>query len=232
MEEGILWGTVSAFWLGILTSISPCPLATNIAAVSYLGRQVDHPRTVFAGGLLYALGRALVYVAIGSILLAGLLTAPGVSSFLQKHMNRFLGPILVVVGLFLLELIRIRLPGLGKTGEKLQDRFRSRGIWGALPLGALFALSFCPVSAALFFGSLMSLALKAESPVLLPALYGAGTAFPVMVFAVLVAFGAHGIGRVFDRLTQVERWGRRITAVIIIGVGIWMTLSYTFGLTW
>jgi cytochrome c biogenesis protein CcdA len=186
----------SALWLGILTSISPCPLATNIAAVSFLGRRVDKPRLVFGGGLLYALGRALAYVALGAFLLAGLMSAPGVSSFLQRHINRIVGPLLVVVGLFLLELIRVRLPGLGRSGERLQNRLESRGMWGAVPLGALFALSFCPV----------------------------------VMFAVLVAAGARGVGLAFKRVTLIERWVRRILAVIFIGVGIYMTLSYTFEL--
>ena len=220
----------SALWLGILTSISPCPLATNIAAVSFLGRRVDRPRLVFGGGLLYALGRALAYVALGALLLAGLMSAPGVSSFLQRHMNRIVGPLLVVVGLFLLELIRVRLPGLGHSGERLQHRLASAGMWGALPLGVLFALSFCPVSAALFFGSLMALALEAQSPLLIPTVYGVGTALPVITFAVLIALGARGVGLAFKRVTHVERWARRVMAVVFIGAGLYMTLSYTFGL--
>jgi cytochrome c biogenesis protein CcdA len=220
----------SALWLGILTSISPCPLSTNIAAVSFLGRRVDSPRLVLGGGLLYALGRAIAYVAIGAVLLAGLLSAPGVSSFLQKHMSRIVGPVLVLVGVFLLEVISIRLPALGRSGKPLQDRLASRGMWGAAPLGALFALSFCPLSAALFFGGLMPLALQQKSPVLIPTLYGAGTALPVVVFAVLIAAGARGLGVAFKRVTDVERWARRGMAVIFIGVGVYMTLSYTFGL--
>jgi cytochrome c biogenesis protein CcdA len=226
----LILGVGTALWLGILTSISPCPLATNIAAVSFLGRRVDSPRMVLGGGLLYALGRAAVYVALGALLLAGLMSAPGVSSFLQRYMNRIVGPLLIVVGLFLLEAIRMRLPGLSRSGEKLQARFASRGMWGAAPLGALLALSFCPVSAALFFGSLVPLALQAESPVLIPTAYGVATAFPVVLFAVLIAFGARGVGVAFKRLTAVELWARRVMAVIFIGVGGYMTLAYTFGL--
>jgi len=158
------------------------------------------------------------------------MSAPGVSSFLQRHMNRIVGPLLIVVGLFLLEVIRVRLPGLGRSGENLQHRLSSRGMWGAAPLGALFALSLCPVSAALFFGSLLPMAFEARSPVLLPAVYGAGTALPVVLFAVAVAMGARGVGLIFKRVTRIERWARRVTAVILIGVGVYMTLSYTFEL--
>jgi cytochrome c-type biogenesis protein len=220
----------TALWLGILTSISPCPLATNIAAVSFLGRRVDAPLVVFGGGLLYALGRMVTYATLGTLLLAGLMSAPGVSSFLQRHMHRIMGPLLIVVGLFLLEVIRMRLPGLGRSGEILQNRFGSRGMWGAIPLGALFALSFCPVSAALFFGSLVPLALQFESPVLIPTVYGFGTALPVILFAILIALGVRGLGIVMKRVTAIERWARRVMAVIFIGVGIYMTVVFTFGL--
>jgi len=220
----------SAVWLGILTSISPCPLATNVAAISYLGRRVDSPRHVLGGGLLYTVGRTVAYVALGFVCVMGLLSMPEVSRFLQRHMNRILGPVLIVAGVFLLEVIRPVLPGLGKRGEKLRERLQSKGVWGAAPLGALFALSFCPVSAALFFGSLVPLAVRFDSPVLFPTLYGAGTAMPVVGFAVLVAFGARFVAKAFDRLAVVERWARRLTGVVFVVVGIYMTLIYTLGI--
>jgi cytochrome c biogenesis protein CcdA len=220
----------SAVWLGILTSISPCPLATNIAAVSFLGRRVDSPTAVLGGGMLYALGRTVAYVMLGALLLAGLMSAPGVSTFLQRNMNRLVGPVLIVVGLFLLEIIRLRLPGAGRSREELQSRLAARGMWGAAPLGALFALSFCPVSAAFFFGSLLPLALEVDSPLLLPTVYGVGTALPVIFFALLLAMGAKGIGLAFKRLAAIEFWVRRIMAIIFVAVGLYMTLLYTFGI--
>jgi len=226
----LLVAAASALWLGILTSISPCPLATNIAAVSYLGRRVDRPWQVLGGGLLYSLGRTIAYVALGTLIVAGLLSMPKAARFLQQYMNQIIGPLLIITGLFLLEVLRIRLPGLGRASERMQQRFARLGMLGAVPLGALFALSFCPVSAALFFGSLMALALRLESPVLLPTIYGIGTALPVVLFALLVAVGARFIGRLFDRLTVIERWARRVTGIVFIVVGLYMTLIYSFGL--
>jgi cytochrome c biogenesis protein CcdA len=220
----------SAVWLGLLTSISPCPLATNVAAISYLGRRVDSPRHVLGGGLLYTLGRTATYVALGVVIVMGLLSMPETSRFLQRHMNRILGPVLIVVGILLLEVIRPVLPGLGRWGERLRQRLETKGVWAAIPLGALFALSFCPVSAALFFGSLVPLAVRFDSPVLYPSLYGAGTALPVVGFAILIAFGARFVAKGFNSLAVVERWARRLTAVIFIGVGIYMTLIYTLGI--
>ncbi len=225
--DGFVIGLASAFWLGILTSISPCPLATNIAAISYIGRRVDRPRLVFWAGMLYTLGRALTYLALGVLLVAGLLSAPLVSHFLQKYMIKLLSPILIIVGMFLLELIRFSTSGSG-ISERIQKRAESWGIWGAGLLGFVFALSFCPLSAVLFFGSLLPLAVQYNSGVLLPLAYGIGTALPVFGFAVIIALGARSLGKAFNKITQFERWARRITGFIFIGVGVYFTLAYIF----
>lgn len=229
--SGLVLGAASALWLGILTSISPCPLATNITAVSFVARGVGNPGKVFLTGLLYTLGRALTYITLGVLLVSSLVSAPYVSHFLQKYMNQLLGPVLVFVGLVLLELIRFSLPGVG-AGNQMQERVRSLGIWGAVPLGAVFALSFCPVSAALFFGSLIPAALRYESGVMLPSLYGVGTALPVLVFAVLIAWGAKSVGQAYNKLTVLEKWARKITGSIFILVGIYYCLVHLFGLSW
>ena len=218
---------VTALWLGILTSVSPCPLATNIAAISFIGRRVEQPRQVIAGGALYTLGRSVTYVFLGVALVFSLLSAPHISNFLQTYMNKVLGPALVVVGMFLLGLLHFSWDGAG-LAVSMERRARKSGLWGAFLLGVGFALSFCPVSAALFFGSLVPLAVRNESAVLLPTFYGMGTALPVVVFAIVVALGAHSLGRLLDRVTLVERWARRITGVVFVGVGIYLSLVYIF----
>ena len=216
-----------ALWLGILTSVTPCPLATNIAAISYIGRRVANSRQVFLSGLLYTLGRTAVYLVLGIVLVAGLLAIPQLSLFLQRYMNKLLGPIVILVAMFLLGLIVLRFGG-GGVSEKLQNRVDTMGIWGAGLLGIVFALSFCPISAGLFFGSLITLSLKFGSAVLLPALYGVGTAVPVIVFAVLIAISAQSVGKAFDRLTQIEWWARMITGLVFLAVGAYYSLRYTF----
>ncbi len=218
--------SAAALWMGLLTSVSPCPLAANIAAISYLGREVGSRRRALAGGLLYTLGRALAYVALAAILVGGLLSVPAVALFLQQHMNRVLGPLLVGVGLVLLEWVRM--PGFGsRIYDRTGRRLVQAGPLGALPLGAVLALAFCPVSAGLFFGGLIPLALKHQSPLLLPALYGLGTGLPVVVFAVLVSAGLAWAGSAFHRLMAVERWARRVTAVVVIAVGLYYTWTFT-----
>ena len=225
--SGLGLAALSALWFGILTSISPCPLATNITAISFVGRKTGSPAGVLLSGLLYTVGRALVYTAIGMLLVMSLLSAPTVSMTLQTWMNKLLGPILILVGMVMLGLLRLTFRGRGMS-EGLQQRVEAWGLLGALALGALFALSFCPVSATLFFGSLLPLAVKHGSGVLLPFIYGIGTAIPVVIFAIVLAFGARWLGKIFERVTQVERWMRMVTGVVFIGVGIYMSLVHVY----
>jgi cytochrome c-type biogenesis protein len=225
--DGIFLAIGSALWLGILTSISPCPLATNIAAITYIGKKVSSPRLVVLSGLLYTIGRMLAYLALGILLVASVLSIPDLSLFLQKYMNKFLGLILIVVGVFLLELISLNMTG-GGLSDKMQNRVEKMGIWGAGLLGVIFALSFCPVSAALFFGSLIPLSVTHNSSLLLPSIYGIGTALPVIVFAFLIGFSTRLVSKLFNQISKVEFWARRITGVIFILVGIYYILIYIF----
>lgn len=221
------WG--AALWLGILTSISPCPLATNIAAISYVGRRVEKTWWVFFAGLLYTAGRTVAYIGVGVLVTGGLLSIPGVSMFLQRYMNLFIGPIMLVVGIILLDVIKFSFGG-GGLGGNFQSRVDKLGIWGAGVLGIIFALAFCPTSAGLFFGGLIPLALKNHSTVILSGIYGIGTALPVIGFSLLLAFGAHFVGAVFNKITIIEIWVRRITAVVMILVGVVLILKHNFGL--
>ena len=218
-----------AFWLGILTSISPCPLATNIAAISFVGRRVGSPAQVFFAGLLYTLGRALTYAALGILLVFSLLSAPSISHILQKYMNLFLGPVLILVGMVLLELISLGFGGPG-ISSRVQKHVESMGSWGAGLLGILFALSFCPTSAALFFGSLLPLAIQHNSGILLPLSFGVATGLPVLLFALLIALGANRVAQTYNRIASFEQWGRRITGVLFIMTGIYFCLTRIFQL--
>jgi len=223
------FGAVSALWLGILTSISPCPLATNIAAISFIGNRLGSTRRVIWSGFLYTAGRMIAYLALGILTVAGIMSIPGVSNFLQQYMSKLLGPLLIIVGIVLLELIHINISGGSSSGGKIQKAAERGGIWGAGLLGLLFALSFCPISAALFFGSLIPLSVRHKSIFMLPSLYGLGTGLPVMVFAILIALSTQAVGKAFNMLTRIERWARRITGIIFIAVGIYYSLVYIFG---
>ena len=224
----LLPAIVTALGLGIWTAVQPCPMATNVAAISYLGRRVDSPRWVLLAGLLYALGRTLAYVVL-AVLLVESLQASRVSMFLQTRVHQFVGPVLVVLGMFFLELIHVSWSGPG-VSETMQRRVDALGVWGALPLGVFFALAFCPISAVCFFGSLFALLASNDSRIILPSVYGVGTALPVIVFAVLIALSARAVGKAFNMLTQTVWWVQRATGVVCLVIGIHFSLKYIFGL--
>ncbi len=227
MSEGISSGLIAAIWLGILTSISPCPLATNIAAVSFIGNNAAETKKVFITGTLYLLGRATAYAALAALIVASLLSIPAVSNFLQSYINKMLGPVLIIAGMLLLELIR--LPAGGGTDTSRLQRLAEKNLFAAsFAMGIIFALAFCPVSAALFFGSLIPVAVQQQSWVLLPAVYGAGTALPVLFFAMVLAFGSNYLSKVFSAVSRVEVWARRITGVLFILIGVFFCLTHIF----
>jgi cytochrome c-type biogenesis protein len=214
----------SVFWLGILTSISPCPLATNIAAVSFISRNLGSSKKVLWSGLLYAAGRMLAYVIIAVLAVASLLSLPEVSFFLASNMHKIIGPLLIVMGIILLDVIPISF-STSLASDSIQAKAGKWGIWGSGLMGIIFALTFCPLSAALYFGSLIPLAIDRKSAVMMPSVYGLGTALPVVAFAFIMAFSVKSIGKIFATLAQIEKWARKLTAVIFIGAGIYLLLK-------
>lgn len=238
----------AALYLGILTSISPCPLATNIAAVSYVGRKVGDPRSVMAAGFLYTLGRCLLYLGLAALLATTAMSIPAVSVFLQRYMHLVLAPIFLLLGMFLVGLITTNLGGATMT-EGMQKRIDTMGVWGALLLGVLFAVSFCPTSAAWFFG-LVALIMGSEAgaittlltkvgislpeaslpggTLVLPFIYGIGTALPVLVVAFLLAYSAKSVGKTYNVLSKVEWWARQATGWVFILAGVYFAFEYAF----
>ena len=218
----------SALWLGILTSISPCPLATNIAAVSFISRNLGSSKKVLWSGLLYAVGRMLTYVVIAVLAVGSLLSLPEVSFFLESNMHKIIGPLLIVVGIILLDVLPLSF-STSLVSNSVQEKAGKWGLWGSGLLGIIFALTFCPLSAALFFGSLIPLAVDGKSAVLMPSVYGLGTAIPVIAFAFVMVFSVKSIGNIFNKLTQIEKWVRKLTAIIFIGAGLYLLLKNMLG---
>ncbi|PKL42197.1 MAG: cytochrome C biogenesis protein [Candidatus Riflebacteria bacterium HGW-Riflebacteria-1] len=224
------WVSISsAAWLGILTAISPCPLASNIAAISFIGRQLHSKTAILSSGLLYTAGRTVTYVVLGALLASGLLASGEISRFLQKYLNEILGPLLIILGMILLNMIGGGV-SINMAGEGIQKKAQQQGMLYAFPLGVLFALSFCPVSAGLFFGGLVPLAAGANSTLLLPLIYGIGTAVPVVVFAFLIAFGSQWLGKAFNSLNKIEFFVRTATGIIFILVGFYYSLAHVYGI--
>lgn len=218
--------TLSALLLGLITAISPCPLATNIAAIGYVSRRVRERRYAIITGALYTLGRMFSYSVIGVIIIVAGLEIPGVASFLQDFGEQALGPILIVVGVIMLIADRISLGLGGGKLSALGTKVADWGLIGAFLLGALFALAFCPYSAALFFGVLIPLALKSAGGVALPAVYAIGTGLPVLVFGVLLSAGVASVSNWLNAVTRVERIIRVAVSIIFIGVGIYLVVLW------
>lgn len=217
----------TAIWLGILTSVSPCPLATNIAAISFISQRITQKNFVFLSGFLYTIGRCVTYIIIGILIVNAMVNIPLLSDFLQRYINKILGIVLILVGMVLLNLLPFHFHGIS-VSEKTTKKLVGWGSSGSLLLGIVFALAFCPVSAALFFGGLIPVAIKTKSSISLPLIYGIGTGLPVLFFAVLVSLGTEYINKVFHRVTQMEIYTKRITGIIFIFVGIYYVLSYIF----
>ncbi len=216
---------LSAFIFGLMTAISPCPLATNITAMAFISKDIENKRKVFYNGLIYTLGRSISYTVIGLIFYFGA-SKFMVAGFLQKYGERALGPILILIGLFMLDVIKIKFPGLGKLNEKMEEKGKS-GFWGVLLLGIVFALGFCPYSGVLYFGMLIPMTISSASGLYLPIVFALGTGLPVIIFAWVIAFTVGGIGSIYNKIKVFELWFRRIVAVLFILVGIYY-LQYLF----
>ncbi|MCM1010551.1 MAG: aromatic aminobenezylarsenical efflux permease ArsG family transporter [Fusobacterium sp.] len=218
----------TSLWLGILTSISPCPLATNIAAVSFISKNIETPQKTILSGILYTLGRILTYVILGAILVTGLLAIPSVANFLQNYINKIMGPLLIIIGLLLIDVIKLNF-SFGVNNGNFTEKFKNSTLWGSFLIGVIFALSFCPVSAALFFGSLTTLAIEHHSRLVLPLAYGIGTGLPVVIFSIIIAFAVHKVGEIYNSVVKFEFWFRKITGTIFIIAGIYFIASHYLG---
>lgn len=216
---------LSAFILGLMTAISPCPLATNITAMAFIGKDIKNKRKVFINGIIYTLGRSISYTVIGLLFYIGA-SKFIVAGFLQKYGERALGPILIIIGLFMLDIIKINFPVLQKLNEKMEKKSKFN-FWGVLLLGIVFALGFCPYSGVLYFGMLIPMTISSASGLYLPLVFAIGTGLPVIIFAWFIAFTVGSISNIYNKIKIFEKWFRRVVAVIFILTGLYY-LQYLF----
>lgn len=217
---------LSAFLLGLMTAISPCPLATNITAVGFISKDIQSRKRVFVNGLIYTLGRSLSYTLLAVVLVYSA-DHFRISGFFQMYGEKIIGPLLILIGLFMLDFIRINFPGLGS----LTDRFSRRGVngyWGVLLLGIIFALAFCPYSGVLYFGMLIPLTISSSESILLPLAFAVATGIPVLIFAWLISFTVSGVGNLYKKVKIFEIWFRRVIAVLFIGTGTYYIMIIYF----
>ncbi|MGC8927096.1 MAG: aromatic aminobenezylarsenical efflux permease ArsG family transporter [Myxococcota bacterium] len=223
----LLMFSITGFWVGLLSSISPCPLSTNIAMISFVTQKLANKLITFLSGLLYAIGRSLSYILICFIVVKAFVGISSISNNLQNIGNQILGIIMIVAGMALLDLIRIKIPGLQMDKEK-RKKYKNLGLVGSLLLGMVFALAFCPISAAIFFGTVIPISIKANSALIVPLLFGIGTAVPVLAFAILTVLGSNLINRFIKDLSKIEKYMRIFTGVVFILVGVYLVATYVF----
>lgn len=210
---------ISALVLGLMTSISPCPLATNITAIGFISKDIDNRNRVFLNGLLYTLGRALSYTIIALVLYLGA-DQFKFSGFLQQYGEKILGPLLIVIGFFMLDFLKIKFPGMSGLTSKMENKKR----WGyvdAILLGMVFALAFCPYSGVLYFGMLVPMTISSASGLYLPLIFAIGTGVPVIIVSWILAYTLSGISGFYNKVKSFEKWFRRVIAVLFILVGIY-----------
>jgi cytochrome c-type biogenesis protein len=210
---------ITALILGLLTAISPCPLATNITAIGFISRDPEDRNRVFFNGLFYTLGRAISYTLIALLIFFGA-DQFRFSGFFQLHSEKIIGPLLVIIGIFMLDLITIKFPGISRLTSGLEKKKAWRFI-DALLLGMVFALAFCPYSGVLYFGMLIPMTIASPSGLYLPVLFALSTGIPVIIVSWFIAYTVSGIGVVYKKIKLFEVWFRRIIALLFIGVGIY-----------
>lgn len=218
---------LTAFILGLLTAISPCPLATNITAVGFISKDISSRQRVFWNGLLYTLGRIIAYSVLGAVLI--IVIREGAETFqIQKTISRWgemlLAPALILIGLFMLFGNRINLPQFGFTSNEGTERMR--GTWGSLLLGMLFAMAFCPTSAVFYFGMLIPMSAAESGGYLLPVVFAIATGLPVILVAWIIAFSVSEIGGFYNRMKAFQKWFNIVVAIVFILVGIYYGLMY------
>lgn len=210
---------LTAFILGLMTAISPCPLATNITAVGYLSKDIQNRNRVFVNGLVYTLGRSLSYTILAVILLYSAEQFK-ISGFFQLYGEKIIGPLLIIIGFFMLDIIKVNFPGFSTLTDKF-SKSKVVSYWSVLLLGIVFALAFCPYSGVLYFGMLVPMTISSSEGILLPFIFAIGTGIPVIIFAWLIAYTLSGVSGFYKNLKSFEFWFRRIVAGVFILVGLY-----------
>lgn len=216
---------LAAFALGLLTAISPCPLATNISATAYIAKNISDKRLVLWSGVLYTLGRMFSYTIIGAIIFFGA-SKFNVAKIFQGNGEKFIGPVMVIIGLIMLNVIRLNFLSRGSFTDKLSEKFKDRGLLGSFGLGAIFALAFCPYSGALFFAMLIPMMLSDGAGLLLPVVFSFGTGLPVILFAIVIAYSMQKLGKYFQAVQKFEKVMRIVAGVVFILTGLYYINIY------
>lgn len=215
---------VAAFFIGLMTAISPCPLATNITAIAYASKRIDNSRHTLLVGFLYTLGRMFTYVMLASLIVWIGINTQAIALFLQRYGENIIGPLLILIGLVMLDMIKFNFLKESRKIAEIKEKLAKKGFFGAFLLGVVFALAFCPFSAVLFFGMLIPLALKAGDGIIIPSVFAFATGLPVIIFSFILVYSVSKLGKIMNKVQTFERWARRVVSLIFVGVGIYYTI--------
>ncbi len=221
--ENTEYSIVAALVLGLMTAISPCPLATNISAIGFISRDIEDRKRVFMSGLVYTLGRVISYTVLAVILYFGA-SQMQISMIFQGWGEKLLGPILIIIGLFMLDIIKLKFPGFSGLTEKIGNRSKGN-YWSSLLLGIVFALAFCPYSGVLYFMMLIPMTISSASGLFLPVVFAVATGIPVIIFAWFLAYAVGNVGKLYSKIKTFEIWFRRVVSVLFILVGLYYVID-------
>jgi cytochrome c biogenesis protein CcdA len=214
---------IAAFFIGLMTALSPCPLATNITAIAYISKKIDNGKHTLLAGFFYTFGRMFTYILLASLIVYVGINVQAISLFLQKYGERILGPLLIIFGLVMLNIIKLPSLKSGDRIDRIKEKLSEKGYLGSFLLGVLFALAFCPFSAVLFFGMLIPLALKFSDGIFIPSVFAFATGLPVIIFSFILAFSVSKIGNIMNKVQTFEKYARYIVAIVFVIVGIYYT---------
>lgn len=211
---------LTAFILGLMTALSPCPLATNITATAYLSKDITEKRRVLLNGIFYTLGRTFSYTALGLLFYFGA-SKFHVARMLQNVGGLYLGVALIVIGVLMLDIIKLNIPMLDNLTSRVAKKRLKKNYWNAFLLGVLFALAFCPYSGVLYFGVLIPMTVASPSGLLLPPVFAIATGLPVIIIAYLLAYSVSNVGKFYHKMKSVEVWFKRIVSALFILAGVY-----------
>jgi len=213
-----------------MTTISPCPLCTNITAIGYLSKDVSSKRQIIVNGLMYALGKIVAFTGLALIFIVGGSVLP-TQHFFETYGEMLLGPFLIVGGLFMLEFFKFHSHGSEhhskeSFSQRIINKAKSGSASWSFVLGIIFSLAFCPYSGVLYFGGLIPLTLSEPMGILLPVVFAIATGLPVLVISWVIAFSFSKVGKVYNKIQTFETGLRKTTAEIFILVGIYVFIEY------
>jgi cytochrome c-type biogenesis protein len=217
-------GIIAAFFIGLMMAISPCPLVSNITAIAYASKRIDNSRHTMLVSLTYTLGRMATYVIIASSIVWFGLNTQAIALFLQRYAERMLGPLLIIIGIVMLDVIRIRWIKMNVNIDGIKEKLLKKGLLGSFLLGVILALAFCPFSAVLFFGMLIPLAVSAGDGILIPAVFALATGIPVIIFSYILVRSVSKLGSIMNSIAVFEKYMSKIMAIVFLAAGVYYTI--------